>query len=93
MKNTFVLRINYGPFIEQLTDVQAGQLLKAIFSYVEFGTSPTLTDPVVSTAFKFIAKDVEYDIRKYNDTCARRAENGRIGGLKTQENLRKIQAN
>ena len=88
MRNTFVLRMNYAPIIEQFTNAQAGQLFKAIFTYVEIGAQQPVQDPAVATALKFIAKDIEYDIVKYEETCARRAESGRLGGLKTQENRR-----
>ena len=89
MKNTFVLRMNYAPIIEKFTDEQAGKLLKGIFIYAEMGILPKHPeDPIVSTALSFIAKDIRYDIEKYRDTCARRAESGRLGGLKTQENRR-----
>lgn len=89
MKNTFVLRINYAPIIEQLNDAQAGQLLKGIYGYAELGGVPAIKDPAVAMALKFIVKDMAYDIRKYQETCARRAESGRLGGLKTQENRRR----
>lgn len=90
MKNTFVLRTNYAQIIEQFSDEQAGKLFKAIFAFVELGGIPAVDDPAVATALQFIIKDIRYDLDKYNQTCARRAESGRIGGLKTQENLRKL---
>lgn len=90
MKNTFVLRLNYAPIIEKLTNEQAGQLFKAIYVFALIGGLPDqITDPAVATAMQFIANDMQYDWDKYQQTCARRAESGRLGGLKTQANLRK----
>lgn len=90
MKNTFVLRTNYAQIIEQFSDEQAGKLFKAIFAFVAQRGVPVVDDPTIAMALQFIIKDIRYDLEKYNQTCARRAESGRIGGLKTQENLRKI---
>lgn len=92
MKNTFVLRMNYADIIEELSDEQAGQVFKAIFIYVTTYQAPILEDSTARMALRFIIKDIEYDINKYLHTCARRAESGRLGGLKTQENIRRNQA-
>ena len=47
-------------------------------------------DPVTAMAFSFIKSQMDKDIEKYNETCAKRSEAGKLGGRpKKQEEAKK----
>ena len=79
-KNSFVLRISYGEIFAEMSDKQAGMLIKAIFNYVAAGEIPAwLNDIEAKTAFKFIRQDIDYDTAKYDELCEKRSEWGKKG--------------
>lgn len=79
-KNSFVLRISYGEIFAEMSDKQAGMLIKAIFNYVATGEIPAwLNDIEAKTAFKFIKQDIDYDTAKYDELCEKRSEWGKKG--------------
>lgn len=79
-KNSFVLRISYGEIFAEMSDKQAGMLIKAIFNYVAAGEIPAwLNDIEAKTAFKFIKQDIDYDTAKYDELCEKRSEWGKKG--------------
>ena len=83
-KPSFVLYRDYSRHISLLSDEEAGKLFKAIFAYADTGESPELP-PMADMAMSFIAAQLDRDAEKYAETCRRRAEAGRKGGLKTQQ--------
>lgn len=74
-KKSFVLYTEYEENLEELPDVELGQLFRAIFSYVNRGIVPDLS-PSTRMAFSFIRKDLDRNQAKYEETCRRRAEAG-----------------
>ena len=79
-KNSFVLRISYGEIFAEMSDKQAGMLIKAIFNYVAAGEIPAwLNDIEAKTSFKFIKQDIDYDTAKYDELCEKRSEWGKKG--------------
>lgn len=79
-KNSFVLRISYGEIFAEMSDKQAGMLIKAIFNYVAAGEIPAwLNDIEAKTSFKFIKQDIDYDTAKYDKLCEKRSEWGKKG--------------
>lgn len=80
-KNSFILHLKYGSIFAEMSDKQAGVLIKAIFNYIATGkTMEGLNDVEVKTAFKFIKLDLDYNNAKYTDLCEKRAAWGRKGG-------------
>lgn len=80
-KKTFVLRMSYAPILAEMTNEQAGQLMKAIFSYVSTGKGfEELKEPGLQMAAKFIKQDLDVDLKNYFDRCKKNAENGKKGG-------------
>ena len=80
-KNTFVLRTSYGEIFNEMSDKQAGTLIKAIFNYVAAGDKPAgFNDVELKMAFRFIKQDIDYDSKKYADLCQKRANAGKAGG-------------
>lgn len=93
-KNSFVLRNSYADIFADMSDKQAGALIKVIFNYVTAkDVTEGLQDVEVKMAWKFIKQDIDYDTQKYNDLCAKRAEYGKQGGRPKanglEENLKK----
>ena len=79
-KNSFILLTKYGSIFAEMSDRQAGVLIKAIFHYVATGeTMASLNDVEVKTAFKFVKLDLDYNQAKYDALCQSRAESGRKG--------------
>ena len=67
--------------ISELSDEQAGILLKHIYLYSN-GTTPKIPDPVVNIAFKSIKVSLDRDTKKYKQRCEKNRENvnkGRYG--------------
>ena len=79
-KKSFILYADQEKHISMMTDVQAGQLLKAIYSYAADKTPPVLTDPFVVMAFSFISEQMDRDAQKYEDICEKRRAIGKKGG-------------
>lgn len=80
-KNSFVLRNEYLDIFEDLSDKQAGSLIKTVYRYAVNGEEPEgLNDEAVKMAFRFIKKDIDYDTAKYAELCAKRSESGKSGG-------------
>ena len=83
---SFVLYTDYAKHIALLTNEEAGELLKALFEYVEFGKQPAFSGALMM-CFSFIADQIARDKEKYQDVCKKRAEAGRKGGKQKQANL------
>ena len=79
-KRSFVLYGDMEQHISLLTDDQAGQLLKGLFSYSNTGETPTFQDGIVTMAFSFVRAQLDRDSAKYEETCRRRSEAGKQGG-------------
>lgn len=79
-KNSFILHTKYGSIFADMSDKQAGALIKAIFKYIAAGdVTESLNDVEVKTAFKFIKLDLDYNNAKYTELCAKRSEWGKRG--------------
>lgn len=83
---SFVLYTDYAKHIALLTNEETGELLKALFEYVEFGKQPGFSGALMM-CFSFIADQIARDKEKYQDVCKKRAEAGRKGGKQKQANL------
>ena len=88
-KNSFVIYHNYRDTLEDLTDEQVGQLFRAIFNYEIDRTEPKFSG-VLNVAFKFIKKDLDINLTKYENICNRNRKNGQNGGAPVgNQNARK----
>lgn len=87
MKDSFILYTSYYQAVMQLSDAQAGQLLKAIYQYVYDGTKAVIVDPTVSFAFSIISATIGDNLRKYEERCEKNRENIRKRWGKTNTNV------
>ncbi len=79
VKKSFVLYLDYKANLDMLTNEQKGMLLNMIFEYASSG-SVLEADPVVKMAFSFIKNNLDRDMEKYEKTCERNRNNGKLGG-------------
>lgn len=88
MKESFILYTEQSELINELTDEQAGQLLKAIYKYAN-GEEVALNG-IVKLAFIPIRQQIDRNNEKYEAFKGKQAENGKKGGRpkkeETQEN-------
>ena len=90
-KNSFVLRNEYLDIFEDLSDKQAGSLIKTVYRYAVNGEEPEgLNDEAVKMAFRFIKKDIDYDTAKYAELCAKRSEAGKSGGRPNEKQKKQM---
>ena len=92
-KNSFVLQTRLKAVVAKLSDKQAGVLLKSILDYADDGTVANLDDGMVAVVFEMVKQDLDYTAKKYAETCARRAESGKLGGLANASKSKQMLAN
>jgi hypothetical protein len=85
-KKSFVLYADYIEIFEELDDVDAGQLAKHIFRYVN-DKNPETDNPMVKVSFISIKQQLKRDLKKWEDFKEKQSENGKKGGrpLKKQK--------
>lgn len=79
MRDSFVLYTEYAAHIERLSMEQRGELFTAIFAY-QIGGKILKLDDVTGMAFDFISAQLDRDNLKYDETCRKRSEAGKLGG-------------
>ncbi len=90
----FLLYNDSKIYFDNCQDEEAGQLIKAIFSYKVDGELPQNLPRGAEMAFYAIRNYLDRDAESYKETCAQNAINGQKGGKVTQEKARKAkQAN
>ena len=77
-KKSFVMYKSWGSAIGQMSDEQAGKLIKAIYA-LQDNPETTVDDPATSFVFAIIRDKMLEDAEAYEETCRRRAEAGRKG--------------
>lgn len=91
-KNSFILYADLLLTISKLTDVKAGKLFKMILEYVN-DKNPESDDILIQVAFEPIKQQLKRDLRDWEQKKEKRAEAGRVGGLKSGENRSKTKQN
>lgn len=78
-RKSFLLYSEHIELINQLTNEQAGELIKGIFHYVNTGENPSL-NPFSNLVFISIRQDLDRNAVKYEEKRQKLAENGKKGG-------------
>lgn len=78
-KSSFLMYTEYDEQLNDLTDEELGQLMRAIFKYEKDGTEPKFTG-LLKMAFSFIKGNLNRDKQKYDKRCETSAINGKKGG-------------
>lgn len=87
-RNSFLLYVDSMDVLTELSDVQAGKLIKAMVLYQKHLSDPDnmeyeeyLSDSIIKIAFTPIKLQFDRDYAKYKEVCLKRASAGRKGGL------------
>ena len=75
-KKSFILYSDQKELFDQLSDEQAGKLIKFIFSYVN-DEEPTTDDLLINLAFTPIKQQFKRDLDKWNKTKEGRSKAGK----------------
>ena len=78
-KKSFVLYCDQIETFEELSDVEAGLLIKHIFRYVN-DQNPDTDNQLVKLAFVPIKQSLKRDLVKFESICQRNSKNGSLGG-------------
>lgn len=73
-KDSFILYLEQQEIFEMLTDEQAGQLIKNIFTYERTGNMPQM-DKMLNLAFIPIMQALDKNRYKYEEKCKKNKEN------------------
>ena len=84
-KKSFVLYTDQMEVFEELTDEDAGKLIKIIFAYVN-DENPEVNDRLLKVAFLPIKTQLKRDLVVWDEKKQQRAEAGRKGGLAKASN-------
>lgn len=78
MKNRISLDLSNMEAFKELTDIQLGELMMAVFAYASDGTMLSEdADQAVRVAFAFLKADVDAERDSYKRRCERNKENAR----------------
>lgn len=81
MKTAFLLKNNWIEIFDNLSDKQAGLLIKSLFKYNVNGEKPAdLTDIEVKAYFNVMLLDCKTMNENYDKRCDTSVENGKLGG-------------
>lgn len=86
MKDSFILYTSYTNAVLGLSNEQAGELIKAIFMFVNTGEPQNISDPTTRFAYNLITEQIVQNDRKYAQKCERLRANARQGGLQKAAN-------
>jgi hypothetical protein len=86
-KKSFVLYTDQREVFDELSDEDAGKLIKHIFSYVN-DEDPVTEDKLIKVAFLPIKTQLKRDLRIWDEKKEQRAEAGKKGGLAKASNAR-----
>lgn len=78
-QKSFMIYRDWRVVFERLDEHDRSELLMALFAYADGDEAPELS-PAAEIAFLFMSAQLGRDRAKWEETCERRAENGRKGG-------------
>lgn len=88
-KNGMILYYDLLEQLEDFTNAQFGETIRAVIQYDIDGSVPQFTDPIVSVAFKVLKPMLDRNKEHYEEVCAKRREAGSMGGKQKVANASK----
>lgn len=85
-KKSFVLYADYIATFEELTDDEAGKLIKHILRYVN-DQNPEAPDKITKVVFEPIKQQLKRDLTKWDEKKAKRSEIGKKGAEARWQNM------
>ena len=93
-QKSFIMYNDQKKLFDQLTDEEAGKLIKAVFMYLDDeNTDNYLQDRMLLILFNTLVQQIERDKQKYAEKCKKLRENGSKGGKARADNMKQLQAN
>lgn len=83
-KNSIIVYRDWKNIFDELTNEEAGVLIKHFFAYVN-DENPELNDKYLKMAFLPIKDALKRDLKHWELVKEKRSESGRLGGLKSGE--------
>jgi len=80
-KKSFILYADQLEHFEDLTDEEAGQLIKHVFRYVN-DKNPEAPNRIIQVAFNPVKQQLKRDLKTYECTKDERSKSGILGNLK-----------
>ena len=81
-RTSFILLLEHVHTMEELTDEEFGQFIRAYAAYVENGAEPDFTDRSMRMMWKTVKVFDEMNVQKYSSTSEARQQAGRKGAEK-----------
>nr|DAI04566.1 MAG TPA: DnaD domain protein [Caudoviricetes sp.] len=81
-RSSFILLLEHVHTMEELTNEEFGQFVRAYATYVETGTDPEFTDRSMRMMWKTVKAFDEMNCKKFEDTSEKRREAARKGNEK-----------
>lgn len=81
-RTSFILLLEHVHTMEELTDAEFGQFIRAYAAYVGDGTEPVFTDRSMRMMWKTVKAFDEMNVKKYSSTSEARQQAGRKGAEK-----------
>lgn len=81
-RTSFILLLEHVHTMEELTDEEFGQFIRAYAAYVENGTEPDFKDRSMRIMWKTVKAFDEMNVQKYSSTSEARQQAGRKGAEK-----------
>lgn len=89
MKKSFLLYLDGLAILNELSDEEAGILLKAVY-YYQIGIDFKIENRTIKILFSNFKNHLDRDSLKYEEICHRRAEFGKAGGLAKANNKKSL---
>lgn len=89
-RTSFILLLEHVHTMEELTDEEFGQFIRAYAVYVENGTEPDFTDRSMRMMWKTVKAFDEMNAQKYSSTSEARQNAGRKGAEKRWKSDSKV---
>ncbi len=80
MKRSFILYTDYEELFARLGAEECGNLMFALFARMRGGEHPKLGE-AAEMLFAVISAQLDRDGKRYDETCKKRAEAGKLGGI------------
>lgn len=78
-RTSFILLLEHVHTMEELTDAEFGQFIRAYAAYVEDGTEPVFTDRSMRMMWRTVEAFDEMNLKKYSSTSEARSKAGKRG--------------
>lgn len=80
-KKSFMMYVEWIESFNQLTDEEAGKLIKLIYSYVN-DENPKCNDRIINLVFTTIKQQLKRDLKKWERSVETKSDSGKLGNLK-----------